>query len=139
MKDLMEKYPLSMKLAKAWYKRLLIQNLKMNSVSEEEIEELIKMGVVSDDIGGILSANPIALSTFFDENDIYIETTLNMNKTFSVKILTDGGMFVDSKEYDRKGAEIEAVTMAIKLLEIKLKSEENGGQDSQSSGTEIPE
>lgn len=139
MTDLMEKYPLSTKLAKAWYKRLLIQNLKMNSVSEEEVEELIRMGIVSDDVSGILQANPIALSTFFDEQDIYIEISVNMNKTFSVKILTGGGMIVDSKEYNRKEAEIEAVTMAIKLLETILKNQEEDGQDSQPSGTEIPE
>lgn len=139
MTDLMEKYPLSTKLAKAWYKRLLIQNLKMNSVSEEEVEELIRMGIVSDDVSGILQANPIALSTFFDEQDIYIEISVNMNKTFSVKILTGGGMIVDSKEYNRKEAEIEAVTMAIKLLETIPKNQEEDGQDSQPSGTEIPE
>lgn len=139
MTDLMEKYPLSTKLAKAWYKRLLIQNLKMNSVSEEEVEELIRMGIVSDDVSGILQANPIALCPFFDENDIYIEISVNMNKTFSVKILTGGGMIVDSKEYNRKEAEIEAVTMAIKLLETILKNQEEDGQDSQPSGTEIPE
>jgi len=139
MTDLMEKYPLSTKLAKAWYKRLLIQNLKMNSVSEEEVEELIRMGIVSDDVSGILQANPIALCSFFDENDIYIEISVNMNKTFSVKILTVGGMIVDSKEYNRKEAEIEAVTMAIKLLETILKNQEEDGQDSTTSGTEIPE
>lgn len=139
MTDLMEKYPLSTKLAKAWYKRLLIQNLKMNSVSEEEVEELIRMGIVSDDVSGILQANPIALSTFFDEQDIYIGIDVTMNKTFSVKILTGGGMIVDSKEYNRKEAEIEAVTMAIKLLETILKNQEEDGQDSQPSGTEIPE
>jgi hypothetical protein len=111
----------------------------MNSVSEEEVEELIRMGIVSDDVSGILQANPIALCSFFDENDIYIEISVNMNKTFSVKILTVGGMIVDSKEYNRKEAEIEAVTMAIKLLETILKNQEEDGQDSTTSGTEIPE
>ena len=135
----MEKYPLSTKLMKAWYKKLMIENLKNSSVSEKEIEELVAMGVINDDLSGILSANPIALCRFFDEEDIYIETTLNMNKTFSVKILAGGGMLVDTREYDRHGAEVEAVTMAIKLLEEQLKPKQDAGPDSQSSDTQVSE
>jgi hypothetical protein len=135
----MEKYPLSTKAAKYWYLKLIIENLKNQSITDDEIQQVQAMGLVNDDISGILQANPIALCPFFDENDIYIEISVNMNKTFSVKILTGGGMIVDSKEYNRKEAEIEAVTMAIKLLETILKNQEEDGQDSTTSGTEIPE
>lgn len=135
----MEKYPLSMKAAKNWYLKLIIENLKNQSMTDEEIQQVQNMGLVNDDISGILESNPIALCKFFDKQDICIGIDLNMNKTFSYKILASEGMLVDGKEYTRDEAEKEAIITAFKFLETVLKTQENGGQDSSASSESLPE
>jgi hypothetical protein len=108
-------------------------------MTDEEIQQVQNMGLVNDDINGILQSNPIALCKFFDEQDVYIGIDVNMNKKFNYKILVSGGMLVDNKEYTRDEAEREAITTAFRFLESVLKNKEDGGQDSSAGSESLPE
>lgn len=138
MKDLLEKYPYATTALREWAVKTLLDS--MGDLPDDfKKQEFIKELASDDKILSVFIDSPGSLFDFFDEYDIYIETTVNMNKTFSVKILAGGGMLVDTKEYDRHDAEFESVTMAIKLLEEQLKPKQDAGPDSQSSDTQVSE
>lgn len=123
--ELLNKYPESAKIIRAWFLEKMIESLQTADVPDEFKDMMRETGIEDDKLSIMIDANPRMLLDVFDDNDIIIQTLLHPNKTFTCIIGEKDPSQVFSKT--RKEAELSAIEKAFEILENKLspKIEEN--------------
>lgn len=121
MIDIFKKYPNAANVVKAYYLEKMIESLKDKSLPEDFKKHMKDRGIEDETLCNILDGQPRALFDVFDENEIYISTSVNIIENgVCYRYSFDGK--VESNDYNnRKEAEKEAIIHAFELLENKLK------------------
>ena len=118
---LLEKYPVSAELIKAWFLEKMIESFKDENVPSEFKDFMREQGIDNDKVGTLIDVNPRNLFDVFDEHDIIIETLLYPSKEFTVII---GRQATTNSWKTRKEAELFAIEAAFEILENKLSPKE---------------
>ena len=124
--ELLEKYPLSATLIRAWFLEKMLESLNDASISDEFKRMMREAGIENDKIGILIDVNPRMLLDVFDDNDIIIETSLYPNGEFTIKI---GNQATTNSWKTRKEAELFAVEAAFEILEQQLTPKENNNEN----------
>ena len=126
--DLLEKYPVSTEIIRAWFMERMIESLQDENVPDEFKDFMREQGVQNDKLGTMIDVNPRMLLDVFDDNEIYIQIGVNRdsNLYFQYKIndFLIGHFFRDLKYKTRKEAELFAVEAAFEMLEERLTPKE---------------
>jgi hypothetical protein len=70
--ELLEKYPLSATLIRAWFLEKMLESLNDASISDEFKRMMREAGIENDKIGTLIDVNPRMLFDVFLENNIQI-------------------------------------------------------------------
>jgi len=119
--ELLEKYPESAGLVRAWFLNQMIESFKDETVPDGFKDFMREQGVDNDKVGTLIDVNPRMLLDVFDENNIYIGTLLDESNGFWWTI--NGNKSTVGYEY-RKNCEIAAIQTAFDILENKLTPKE---------------
>jgi len=119
--ELLEKYPASAGLVRAWFLNQMIESFKDETVPDGFKDFMREQGVDNDKVGTLIDVNPRMLLDVFDENNIYIGTLLDESNGFWWTI--NGNKSTVGYEY-RKNCEIAAIQTAFDILENKLTPKE---------------
>lgn len=128
--EIIEKYPLSIKIIREWYQAKMLEALSDKSISEEFATYMIDQGIPDDLIISTLEDNPRMLFDILDANELYIHIVpISPNKgimKFLVGIDTLESLDdTPSRQYStRKEAERFAIEVAFDILEQKLRKDE---------------
>ena len=119
--ELLEKYPLSATLIRAWFLEKMLESLNDASISDEFKRMMREAGIEDDKIGILIDVNPRMLLDVFDNNDIIIVIGFHANIGFT--------WHVDDISHQlgyntRKEAEISAIITEFGILEQQLTSKE---------------
>ena len=118
--DLLEKYPVSTEIIRAWFMERMIESLQDENVPDEFKDFMREQGVQNDKLGTMIDASPRMLLDVFDENEIFISINITDRK-FTYRI----DNLVNSTEYStRKECELISITRAFEILENKLTPKE---------------
>jgi hypothetical protein len=119
--ELLETYPKAAGVIKEFYNNKLIDSMSDSSerVSEEFKEMLKQQSFDNEYVASFIDNNPRFLFDVFDDNNIFIQITVDIeNNCFRWSL--DGGL-VESNDYtSRKEAETVAVEQAFEILNEKL-------------------
>ena len=115
--ELLEKYPESAKIIRAWFLEKMIESLETADVPDDFKDMMRETGIEDDKLSVMIDANPRMLLDVFDENDIVIENSLYPNGTFTIKI---GNQATTQSWKTRKESELFAIDAAFEILENKL-------------------
>jgi hypothetical protein len=119
--ELLEKNPNIAKLICSYYLEIMLESLKDEGLPEEFKDSVREQGIDNYKIAVIIESNPRNLFDFFDDHELYIEITTNVDGSFRYSILGDIAKVGSTKTYNtRKEAESEAIEQAIKQLESLL-------------------
>ena len=115
--ELLEKYPESAKIIRAWFLEKMFESLETADVPDDFKDMMRETGIEDDKLSVMIDANPRMLLDVFDENDIVIENSLYPNGTFTIKI---GNQATTQSWKTRKESELFAIDAAFEILENKL-------------------
>ena len=131
--ELLEKYPASAEVIKAWFLNQMIESFKDDTVPDGFKQYMREQGIDNDKVGILIDVNPRNLFDVFDDNNIRIHICVGSDvssNNFSFHIASDviktdvsQGESVKDLTNDfktRKETEIKAIQYAFELLEIKL-------------------
>lgn len=124
--ELLEKYPASAKVVRAWFLEKMIESFKDENVPTEFKDYMREQGIDNDKMGTLIDVNPRNLFDVFDANDIIIETSLYPNGEFTIKI---GNQATTNSWKTRKEAELFAIEAAFEILENKLTPKEETNEN----------
>ena len=130
MRNLLEKYPHATEVVKDWFMQKMLESFKDESVPAEFKEFMRQQGITDDRLATILGENPRVLFDILDDNQLIINVVHSING-FSWDVDT-----IKSVEFhsSRRQAELAAVERAFEILNDRLNTTENEGQDSTASG-----
>ena len=122
--ELLNKYPESAKIIRAWFLEKMIESLQTADVPDDFKQMMRETGIEDDKLSVMIDSNPRMLLDVFDDNDIVIENSLYPDGTFTIKI---GNQATTQSWKTRKESELFAIDAAFEILENKLspKIEEN--------------
>jgi hypothetical protein len=117
---LLEKYPASAEIVRAWFMERMIESFKDENVPDEFKDFMREQGIDNDKLGTMIDVNPRMLLDVFDENDIFISINITDRK-FTYRI----DNVINPTEYStRKECELISITRAFEILENKLTPKE---------------
>jgi hypothetical protein len=118
--DLLEKYPASTEIIRAWFMERMIESLQDENVPDEFKDFMREQGVQNDKLGTMIDANPRMLLDVFDENEVFISINV-VDRKFTYRI----DNLVNPTEYStRKECELISITRAFDILENQLTPKE---------------
>jgi hypothetical protein len=125
--ELLEKYPASAGLVRAWFLNQMIESFKDETVPDGFKDFMREQGVENDKVGTLIDVNPRMLLDVFDENDVIIQ--IIPIKEDNIKYLSRVDEFETPYNFTRpyftrKEAELFAVEAAFDILENKLSPKE---------------
>ena len=115
--ELLNKYPESAKIIRAWFLEKMIESLQTADVPDEFKDMMRETGIEDDKLSIMIDSNPRMLLDVFDDNDIVIENSLYPDGTFTIKI---GNQATTQSWKTRKESELFAIDAAFEILENKL-------------------
>lgn len=120
--ELLNKYPESAKIIRAWFLEKMIESLQTADVPDEFKDMMRETGIEDDKLSIMIDSNPRMLLDVFDDNDIII--SISYSSKFMIAI---NGFDHGERYKTRKEAELVAIDAAFEILENKLspKIEEN--------------
>lgn len=120
--ELLNKYPESAKIIRAWFLEKMIESLQTADVPDEFKDMMRETGIEDDKLAIMIDSNPRMLLDVFDDNDIII--SISYSSKFMIAI---NGFDHGERYKTRKEAELVAIDAAFEILENKLspKIEEN--------------
>ena len=123
--ELLNKYPESAKIIRAWFLEKMIESLQTADVPDEFKDMMRETGIEDDKLSIMIDSNPRMLLDVFDEHELFIYIN-RKNSKFEYGI-NELSFFLDGSWNTRKEAEAAAIESAFKILENKLspKIEEN--------------
>lgn len=116
--ELLENYPHTAVVVRAWFLEQMIESLKDENVPDDFKNFMRDQGIENDKLAVMIDANPRMLFDVFDENDLFIEIFMYPDVTFTCKI---GNEATTNSWKTRKEAELFAIDAAFEMLENKLK------------------
>lgn len=121
--ELLNKYPESAKIIRAWFLEKMIESLQTADVPDEFKDMMRETGIEDDKLAIMIDSNPRMLLDVFDDNEIYISVLY----TPSVFMISINQNDLGTRVKTRKEAELVAIDTAFEILENKLspKIEEN--------------
>ena len=127
---LLEKYPVSAELIKAWFLEKMIESFKDENVPSEFKDFMREQGIDNDKVGTLIDVNPRNLFDVFDDNDIHISVTYG-NHNYENDNLGELHYCATVNNSEtvtyclrRKDAETSAIEVAFEILENKLSPKE---------------
>ena len=124
--ELLEKYPLAAKVVKDWFLKQMIESFKDNTVPDGFKDYMLEQGIENDKVAVLIDVNPRVLLDVFDDNKIFIETSLYSDDTFTCKI---GNQATTNSWKTRREAEAFAVEAAFEILEEQLTPKEETNEN----------
>ena len=120
--ELLEKYPKAAEVVVKYYSDIFAKSIENTDVPEEFKEFARQQQVDGEYVADFIDANPRGLFDVFDENAIYITTTVSeVDGYFMWHIRTEKEDFNDIEYLDnRKMAEVGAIEKAFEILNEKL-------------------
>jgi hypothetical protein len=120
--ELLNNYPESAKIIRAWFLEKMIESLQTADVPDEFKDMMRETGIEDDKLAIMIDSNPRMLLDVFDDNDIII--SISYSSKFMIAI---NGFDHGERYKTRKEAELVAIDAAFEILENKLspKIEEN--------------
>ena len=119
--ELLEKHPLAAKIVRDWFLNQMLESFKDETVPEGFKQYMLEQGIDNDKVSILIDVNPRVLLDVFDDNKIFIETSLYPDDTFTCKI---GNQATTNSWKTRREAELFAVEAAFEILEKQLTPEE---------------
>ena len=113
--ELLEKYPESAKIIRAWFLEKMIESLQTADVPDEFKDMMRETGIEDDKLSIMIDSNPRMLLDVFDDNDIII--SISYSSKFMIAI---NGFDHGERYKTRKEAELVAIDAAFEILENKL-------------------
>ena len=113
--ELLEKYPESAKIIRAWFLEKMIESLQTADVPDEFKDMMRETGIEDDKLSIMIDSNPRMLLDVFDDNDIII--SISYSSKFMIAI---NGFDHGERYKTRKEAELFAIDAAFEILENKL-------------------
>jgi len=118
--ELLEKYPASAEVIKAWFLEKMIESFKDENVPSEFKDFMREQGIDNDKVGTLIDVNPRNLLDVFDEHEVFISINV-VDRKFTYRI----DNLVNPTEYStRKECELISITRAFEILENKLTPKE---------------
>jgi hypothetical protein len=128
---LLEKYPASTEIVRAWFMEKMIESFKDETVPDEFKNFMREQGIQNDKLATMIDSNPRMLLDVFDENGIIIYFMI-FSSPEGVKF--SGAIHIGHDEVKpnpigkqcntRKEAELFAIEAAFEILETKLTPKE---------------
>ena len=120
--ELLEQNPESAKLICSYYLEIMIESLKDEGLPEDFKESIREQGIDNEKISAIIDGNPRNLFDFFDDQELFIDINISIDKTFSYSIIEAlTSVIKPTKTFSsRKDAEKDAINKAIAKLESTL-------------------
>ena len=115
-KELLEKYPKSLKIVKNWCKSRYLEGIEKNSFFYDSFS---KREIPNEELLQIINSSPRALFDIFDKNNIYIQISIDIENGY-FRYSFNGGKVESCDFYIRVAAEKESILKAFELLEDKL-------------------
>lgn len=125
--ELLNKYPESAKIIRAWFLEKMIESLQTADVPDEFKDMMRETGIEDDKLSVMIDSNPRMLLDVFDDNEIYLNI-FRVKNIFMWSLYDIEEQILDGRVFNtRKETELFAIEAAFKLLENKLspKIEEN--------------
>jgi len=119
--ELLEKHPLAAKIVRDWFLNQMLESFKDETVPEGFKQYMLEQGIDNDKVSILIDVNPRVLLDVFDDNKIFIETSLYPDDTFTCKI---GNQATTNSWKTRREAELFAVEAAFEILENNLTPKE---------------
>lgn len=120
--NLLQKYPESAKIIRAWFLEKMIESLQTSDVPDEFKDMMRQTGIEDDKLAIMIDANPRMLWDVFDENKVFIfshymdvKDNVEFFHTFRNIDTNPVKLFKTRKE-----AELFAIEKAFEILEEKL-------------------
>lgn len=128
---LLEKYPVSTEIIRAWFMERMIESFKDESVPDEFKDFMREQGIDNDKLGTMIDANPRMLLDVFDDNEIHISVVYENNNSKELNYLSTINN-CETKHYcfRRKEAELAIIETAFDILENKLTPKEESNETS---------
>jgi hypothetical protein len=124
--ELLEKYPLAAKVVRDWFLNQMIESFKDDTVPDGFKDYMLEQGIENDKVSILIDVNPRVLLDVFDENKIFIETSLYPDDTFTCKI---GNQATTNSWKTRREAELFGVEAAFEILEKQLTPKEETNEN----------
>lgn len=115
--ELFEKYPKAAEIVLAHYRDTFVKSIEDSDASEEFKEFARQQQVDEQAVAEIIAGNPRGTFDVFDANDIYIQTIVFPDKTFTCSVNELGTI---NSFPTRKEAETYAIEAAFQILNDKL-------------------
>ena len=118
-KELLETYPKAAEIVRKHFMDKLLESLNDADLPDDFKEFARSQEIDNDKVGGLIDAQPRGLFDVFDDNDVFIEISVDLeNKCFRYSF--NGGR-VESNDYTtRKETEVEAIKGAFEILNDRL-------------------
>jgi hypothetical protein len=123
---LLEKYPASTEIVRAWFMERMIESFKDETVPDEFKNFMREQGIDNEKLGTMIDVNPIMLIDVFDANEVFIfsnymdvKDNVEFFHTFRNIDTNPVKLFKTRKE-----SELFAIEAAFEILENKLTPKE---------------
>jgi hypothetical protein len=124
--ELLEKYPLAASVIRNWFIWRMVEALESESIDEEFKQYMRDQGIENERMGTLIDLNPRMLFDIFDEHEVFIETFLYPDNTFTIKI---GNEATTNSWKTRKEAELFAIEAAFEILNKQLTPKEETNEN----------
>jgi len=124
--ELLEKYPLAASVIRNWFIWRMVEALESESIDEEFKQYMRDQGIENERMGTLIDLNPRMLLDVFDEHEVFIETFLYPDNTFTIKI---GNEATTNSWKTRKEAELFAIEAAFEILNKQLTPKEETNEN----------
>ena len=122
--ELLEKYPESAKIIRAWFLEKMIESLETADVPDEFKDMMRETGIEDDKLSIMIDSNPRMLLDVFDDNEIYLNI-FRVKNIFMWSLYDIEEQILDGRVFNtRKEAELFAIEAAFEILENKLSPDE---------------
>jgi hypothetical protein len=104
----------------------MVEALESESIDEEFKQYMRDQGIENERMGTLIDLNPRMLFDIFDEHEVFIETFLYPDNTFTIKI---GNEATTNSWKTRKEAELFAIEAAFEILNKQLTPKEETNEN----------
>lgn len=119
--DLLVSYPRATQTVREWFLKEMLKSFEDDQVPEDFKEAMRIQGIPNGQLFKLIDAQPRILFDVFDENGIYIDIHVNMERTQGPSFHTTiAGEVELGWKPDRKSAEVLGIQRAFQLLEENL-------------------
>lgn len=121
IQNLLESHPKATVVVKQWFLDRMIESFKDETVPEDFKEYMKQQGIDTARISSMISGNPRVLFSVLDEQNVYVQVTINLQNLNKPSFTWSVNGKESSQWYEtRIEAEKDAINHSFKVLEEKL-------------------